>query len=219
MSDKGFLKNGNNTILPITRAELVLDADGNVALQSEKFAVVYDSSNADNSKYGLMSPQDKQKLDGLTIKDAKLLEIKIPNAICTYDGSNAASITIGPEEIGALAVADSNVKVHYQEVINEELTLQKGANLINGIVQKISKIYLNKQTDKYINQWMLQFTPGSGVTMPDKCHVQNEQAISQEHTTLWAFGESPTFISGKLYEIIFTQIGGGKVTASWVRYQ
>lgn len=54
----GFIKDyKNNILLPITRAELVKDADGACAFHSSAFA-------ADEERYGLMSPEDKAKLNG-----------------------------------------------------------------------------------------------------------------------------------------------------------
>lgn len=54
----GFIKDyQNNILLPITRAELVKDANGECAFHSSVFA-------ADEYQYGLMSPEDKAKLNG-----------------------------------------------------------------------------------------------------------------------------------------------------------
>lgn len=58
---KGFIKDYNdNRLLPITRAELVLDANGFIAMHSEQFAAaVPDPSNSeDKGKWGLISPED-----------------------------------------------------------------------------------------------------------------------------------------------------------------
>lgn len=61
MAKKGILKDkeGNN-ILPITRGELVLDSNGNQALHSNAFIATSD-------KAGLMSAEDKYKLDNFKI--------------------------------------------------------------------------------------------------------------------------------------------------------
>ena len=59
MAKKGFIKDQNNIeILPITRGELVLDSSGNQAFHSTEFL-------ATNSQPGLMSKEDKAKLDKL----------------------------------------------------------------------------------------------------------------------------------------------------------
>lgn len=60
MAKKGFIKDQNNIeILPITRGELVLDSSGKQALRSNEFL-------ATDSQPGLMSHQDKTKLDNLS---------------------------------------------------------------------------------------------------------------------------------------------------------
>lgn len=53
---KGFIKLGNDRILPITRAELVLDSNGKVALTSEQFAA------GGNNTYGLISATERALL-------------------------------------------------------------------------------------------------------------------------------------------------------------
>lgn len=59
-SIKGFIKNYKNEILlPITRAELVKDSAGITALRSQQFC-------ATTTEHGLMSPDDKQKLDNIS---------------------------------------------------------------------------------------------------------------------------------------------------------
>lgn len=58
---KGFIKDySGNRLLPITRAELVLDAEGRIAMHSDQFkAEVPDPSNPnDKGKWGLISPED-----------------------------------------------------------------------------------------------------------------------------------------------------------------
>lgn len=52
----------NNEILPITRGELILDSSGNMAFHSNEFL-------ATNSQPGLLSPEDKNKLNTIQAKD------------------------------------------------------------------------------------------------------------------------------------------------------
>ena len=52
----------NNEILPITRGELVLDSSGKMAFHSNEFL-------ATNSQPGLLSPEDKNKLNTIQAKD------------------------------------------------------------------------------------------------------------------------------------------------------
>lgn len=59
-TNKGFIKDlqGHN-LLPITRGELVLDKDGNIALNSEHFL-----AGVNGSKYGLITAAERQMLIG-----------------------------------------------------------------------------------------------------------------------------------------------------------
>lgn len=52
----------NNEILPITRGELILDSSGKMAFHSNEFL-------ATNSQPGLLSPEDKNKLNTIQAKD------------------------------------------------------------------------------------------------------------------------------------------------------
>ena len=59
MAKKGFIKDQNDVeILPITRGELVIDSSGKEAFHSNEFL-------ATTSQPGLMSAEDKNKLDNL----------------------------------------------------------------------------------------------------------------------------------------------------------
>lgn len=58
---KGFIKDyEGNRLLPITRAELVLDKNGFIAMHSEQFAAAVPdpSNNEDKGRWGLISPED-----------------------------------------------------------------------------------------------------------------------------------------------------------------
>ena len=72
MAKKGILRDTHNIeILPVTRGELILDSSGEEAFHSNEFLVT-------NSKPGLMSAEDKEKLNNLTkiksFKDLKNLK-------------------------------------------------------------------------------------------------------------------------------------------------
>lgn len=63
--NKGFIKDWQgNTMLPITRAELVLDVDGKIALQSTKFLAEFDDNN--NDIPGLITAAERAMLKGGT---------------------------------------------------------------------------------------------------------------------------------------------------------
>lgn len=64
MAIKGFIKNGSGEkLLPITRAELVLDKLGNIALHSEEFLAVAPSEGSSGLP-GLMTAAEKAMLNG-----------------------------------------------------------------------------------------------------------------------------------------------------------
>ena len=99
MAKTGFLQYDNdNAFLPITRAELVKDNNGECAFRSENFI-------ATDSIPGLLSASDKQTIDRLAtidaLKNPESLTIKGKDTIGSYDGSEEIEITITPENIGA----------------------------------------------------------------------------------------------------------------------
>jgi hypothetical protein len=63
-TNKGFIKDWQgNYILPITRGELVLDLDGNIALQSDKFL-------AEKGHPGLVTSAERAILSSLTTNNS-----------------------------------------------------------------------------------------------------------------------------------------------------
>lgn len=86
MAKKGFIKDQNNIeILPITRGELVLDSSGKQALHSNEFL-------ATNSQPGLMSKEDKAKLDKLNENGAPInLVSATTDGLAPKIGTEAAS--------------------------------------------------------------------------------------------------------------------------------
>jgi hypothetical protein len=60
ITTKGFIKDWQgNKILPITRGELVLDKDGNVALTSQHFL-----AGENGNQYGLITAAERAMLNG-----------------------------------------------------------------------------------------------------------------------------------------------------------
>lgn len=114
--NKGFIKDyQGNTLLPITRGELILDQDGNKAFSSPYFAAGY-NGNA----YGLISAADLAKITGSTtgqslgdlytklgfINDG----IKVGNQTLHFynDTPKATNISFNTTEEGALNLYASN---------------------------------------------------------------------------------------------------------------
>lgn len=66
-TNKGFIKDyQGNILLPITRGELLLDANGNLALTSSQYAVGATGPDGKQNLFGLMSLAEKQMLTGST---------------------------------------------------------------------------------------------------------------------------------------------------------
>ena len=96
MAQKGFLKNRNGSFLPITRGELVVDSSGGPAFSSDNFL-------ATSSNNGLMSANDKQKLDSINQTQTKeSLTLKINSGsnentdLYTFNGSSSKTLDIVP---------------------------------------------------------------------------------------------------------------------------
>lgn len=67
MATKGFIKDWKgNQILPITRAELVLDKNGNIALTSPLFEAGYKREDGTVNEYGLISAVERAMISGGT---------------------------------------------------------------------------------------------------------------------------------------------------------
>lgn len=72
---KGFIKNwGGDTLLPITRAELVLDSAGKIAFSSSEFEAGHRNADGTVNQFGLISIDDLAKIkstsgSGLSLQD------------------------------------------------------------------------------------------------------------------------------------------------------
>lgn len=91
MGKKGFLKNNDEYVLPITRGELVFDSSGKPALRSEVFL-------ASSETHGLMSSEDKCKLSSL----AKPFTLRVNNTQDPY-------IYTGMEELEVKLLSGNNI--------------------------------------------------------------------------------------------------------------
>lgn len=143
---KGFIKLGNNRILPITRAELVLDAQGKMAFTSELFA-----AGGDNA-YGLISAAERALLQtgvsgsGQSIADiyAKLGKINSglvfnETAVKFYNEATgeATPIKINASEGIALGVADNVISIKLTEVGEQNVA----SSILRGItVDKYGRV-------------------------------------------------------------------------------
>lgn len=140
---KGFIKDwSGNRILPITRAELVLDQDGNPAFTSKYFEAGYEHPDGTINAYGLISAAERALITGGStgqgISDiyTKLDQINTGlyfnnTALNFYDADdNATPIKIGSVGDGAINIALNNNEV------NLSLVDLQAANTIAGQIIK-----------------------------------------------------------------------------------
>lgn len=149
-TNKGFIKDlqGNN-LLPITRGELVLDKDGNIALHSKYFL-----AGENGSQYGLITAAERAMLTGTGSNGGSLSDLynKL-NYINTglsiggktysfYDGNGVATpITIiGTENQIAIATnVNNNIQLSLSEINKDAIIVENG--VVKGInVDKYGRV-------------------------------------------------------------------------------
>lgn len=93
MSKTGFIKLQDSCVLPITRGDLVKDDTGNPAFESKQY-------EATEKKYGLLSPDDKKKLNAI-LEDSSQNSLNITfssgedvEETFEYPGTDAVEITV-----------------------------------------------------------------------------------------------------------------------------
>lgn len=121
--NKGFIKDWQgNTILPITRAELVLDVDGKLALHSEKFLASFDDDG--NDIPGLITAAERAKLNGTGGENISDLYNKVKHineglyvkttGVNFYNAAGTATpITLDSPTDGELAIGVANNTISF----------------------------------------------------------------------------------------------------------
>jgi hypothetical protein len=111
MAKKGFLKTGDESFLPITRGELVVDSSGDPAFFSDDFV-------ASSDHPGLMSTADKEKLDSIdTTRTQESLILKINSGSTensdkyTFDGSASKQLNIEAGKNVVFTTTNNNLKI------------------------------------------------------------------------------------------------------------
>lgn len=87
MTKKGFLKNDNEIMLPITRGELVLDSSGQQAFHSGQFL-------ANEDRHGLMSNEDKINIKNIIEKTNDLDTNALNSAINSIKNAYLKSVNV-----------------------------------------------------------------------------------------------------------------------------
>ena len=143
ITTKGFIKDfAGNNLLPITRGELVLDKDGNVALHSKYFL-----AGENGSQYGLITAAERAMLNGTGSNGESLSDLytkleKINTGLIIgektysfYDAKgNATPITIiGTEDQITIAtnVNNNNVQLSLSQINTDAISVK--SSIVKGI--------------------------------------------------------------------------------------
>lgn len=140
---KGFIKDWQgNRLLPITRAELVLDQDGQIALQSSKFL-------AGEGHPGLITAEEREMLSGTTGQSITDIYDKLgyinsglkvgDNALSFYDTTGATPISIVGADGVTVGIANNTLQVKLAEVTGAEASIT-GQILRNIAVDKYGRV-------------------------------------------------------------------------------
>ena len=127
MAQKVLLRDVNkNEILPITRGELVLDSSGKQALHSDEFL-------ATTSQPGLMSKEDKYKIDNISISTLEITDL-LPN------GKKIATVSVGSTSYNILAPAsydwsEVNNKPTHLSQFTDDILAGKYLPLSGGVIK------------------------------------------------------------------------------------
>lgn len=143
-TNKGFIKDHlGNHLLPITRAELILDQEGKQAFQSAHLAAIPSSETGGGGRYGLISPDDLALLRTLgdaesgngTIASiltdiAKLYEIKIGDGTSYVSFYDTSKTLKGINIIGGTGITSTidgtSIKIGLATVNTDKMNVTGG---------------------------------------------------------------------------------------------
>lgn len=150
MAKKIFLRDENNVkVLPITRGELILDSSGNPAFHSNEFL-------ATDSQPGLMSPDDKQKLEtvaGNTV-DTELSNTStnpVQNKVLTQIINSIREKYLKSAVVSGNKVTITDQSNNTVEFVNS--TYQIVTNAVDGLVPKYDAV--DGTIDAQTTDWVL----------------------------------------------------------------
>lgn len=185
---KGFIKNwGGDTLLPITRAELVLDNLGNIALNSGEF-----EAGKNGSKYGLISVEDLAKIkstsgSGFSLQD--LYEkigyvnsgLYVNNQPLTFYDTNGVRTLIDVNAVDntvVLRVANNSVTLDLAEVITPTTTSTIIKSLSVDKYGRITAITEGALTDAELPKTLTDKTIVNGIL--DGCYTKDEDIVNHD---------------------------------------
>lgn len=196
---KGFIKLGDKRILPITRGELVLDSNGNIALTSEQFAA------GGNNAYGLISAAERQLLQSGTSSGGNLGIYDIntrlnyinqgliigQTPVNFYDANgNHTPITLSGEGISVTLTNGNNVKFALSEVTPIEVS--------DTIIRKVT-------TDKYGRVTAVEGSLITNADLPEEISGKN---LSGCYTTVTEESTTTSLVNKKYVDDKFATVTG-----------
>lgn len=185
---KGFIKNwGGDTLLPITRAELVLDNLGQIALHSSEF-----EAGKNGSRFGLISVEDLAKIkstsgSGFSLQDVyeKLgyvnSGIYVNNKPLTfYDGSGVKTIinVNAVENTVLLNVGENSVTLDLADVIKPTTTTKLIKSLTVDKYGRVTSITEGDLTDSDIPTTLTDKTLVNGIL--DGCYTKETDIVNHD---------------------------------------
>lgn len=208
---KGFLKDWQNQyVLPITRGELVLDEDGNIALNSEHFLAKFVNGK---DVPGLITAAERQMLSGggsgggiqdiYTKLNAINTGIKVNNASTTlnyYDSSNNATPIIfkGVTDHIDITTANNIINFGLAEIHDAEINVNKIVKSIkvdkNG---RITEVTGGDLLDAEIPQTLTNKIL-SGATTDVDVIANNNKAVANKYYVDQKFNEIAGLATGAL---------------------
>lgn len=140
-TNKGFIKDFyGNKLLPITRAELVLDADGKIALHSDKFLAHFDDEQGDIP--GLITAKERQLIESSNGNVSDLYnKVEYINsglsfnntAVNFYNAQGATPIDISATNGIAINVISDSNKYQVSLGLQELTAISKTSTILKGI--------------------------------------------------------------------------------------
>lgn len=185
---KGFIKNwGGDTLLPITRAELVLDSLGQVAFSSGEF-----EAGKNGSKYGLISVDDLAKIkstsgSGLSLQDVydKLgyvnSGIYINNKPFTFYGTNGVKTPINVsavENTVVLGVGENTLTLDLAKVGKATTTTKFIKGLTVDDYGRVTTIVEGDLDDSEIPATLTNKTLVNGIL--DGCYTKDTEIANND---------------------------------------
>lgn len=215
MAKKVILRDQNNIeILPITRGELILDSSGKKAFHSNEFL-------ATNSQPGLMSKEDKIKIDNMiATKVANKFTLKINSGttegtnLYSYNGASAKTLDIKPgtgigftTAAGVLTIANSGVRSIATGDNNGTIKVNTNGTSTNVAIKGLGSAAYTASTSYAVSKELATNADLNTITSPGFYNAGGGNSITNKPTGVEHFGlEVIHCASGTYYvQILFEE--------------